>query len=140
MGLSKQPHLHTLTELSLTYSSNFTSKTMICLLTKCVKLRILNVFDCNAIDDECNICIANHCSKLRNLDIQQCTLITDISLFAFASNLLYLEQLNVEYCHLITDNGINELIECNKTLKIECDSCDGLSKECKEKVDELNCR
>lgn len=82
----------------------------------CPDLEILNTSYCTSITDKALISLSK-CSKLKTLEIRGCILVTSIGLAAIAMNCRQLTRLDIKKCYDIDDSGMIPLAHFSKTLR-----------------------
>ncbi|KAK3105666.1 hypothetical protein FSP39_002961 [Pinctada imbricata] len=93
-----------------------------------VYLRILDMTDCYALEDEGLGVIASHCSQLQYLYLRRCVRIGDAGIQYVANYCSFLKELSISDCRKITDYGICELAKLGDNLRyLSIAKCDKVS-------------
>ncbi|BAT97533.1 hypothetical protein VIGAN_09100100 [Vigna angularis var. angularis] len=105
-----------LKELDLYRSTGVTDVGISAIAGGCPGLEILNTSYCTSITDKALISLSK-CSKLKTLEIRGCILVTSIGLAAIAMNCRQLSRLDIKKCYEIDDSGMIPLAHFSQNLR-----------------------
>ncbi|KAF2637210.1 RNI-like protein [Massarina eburnea CBS 473.64] len=125
--LTEGPHLR---ELRLAHCSRITDRAFLRLPNEATydALRILDLTDCNELQDTGVQKIVQAAPRLRNLVLNKCRNITDRAVMAITRLGKNLHYIHLGHCSRITDAGVMQLVKlCNRIRYIDLACCTNLT-------------
>ncbi|TKY45800.1 F-box/LRR-repeat protein 3 [Spatholobus suberectus] len=105
-----------LKHLDLYRSSRITDEGIVAIALGCPSLEVVNVaYNCNITDT--SLVSLSKCQKLRTLEIRGCPRISQVGLSNITARCKHLETLDIKKCYRINDTGMIQLAQHSQNLK-----------------------